>query len=1529
MTTRDEHVNEVAIIGMHLRVPGAPDPEAFWELLREGREAVRFLSEDELRAAGVPERVRRSPRFVGAVSNIPGIDLFDAGFFGFSPKEAEVMDPQIRLFLECAWEALENAGYDPAAFRGPIGVYAGASVSGYLQEHVVPNRDLVASLGGLQVNIVNALDSLTTLVSYKLNLTGPSFAVQTACSTSLVVVHLACQSLLSGECDMALAGGVSVKTPAFPGYLHQEGGILSRDGHTRAFDARASGTIMGSGVGAVVLRRMGDALADGDTIHAVIRGSAVNNDGSAKGGYTAPSVSGHARVVAEALGVARVPPDTIGYLETHGTGTELGDPIEIEGLTRAFRESTDRRGFCAIGSLKTNIGHLDHAAGVASLVKAVLALKHRRIPPSLHFEEPNPKLDLEASPFRVSVRLAEWPPGSTPRRAGVSALGIGGTNAHVILEEAPSLPRPATPPGPRVLLLSARSEAALEASTDALARHLRSHSELDLGDVAFTLQAGRRRFTCRRAVVCESTEEAARAFEARDPERVFTALLQPASVPCAFLFPGQGAQHAGMAGGLYRHHPGFRRELDACCEAFTPHLGLDLRSRLLPAGEDAGAARALDETHLAQPALFAVEYALARLWMAAGLSPEAMIGHSVGEYVAACLADVLRLEDALALVALRGRLMQALPRGAMLAVPLPPGEVEGLLTPGLALAAVNAPAICVVSGPEAAIEALASILRERGTETRRLRTSHAFHSPMMDPVLEPFAEAVGRVSLGTPRLRYVSNLTGDWIRESEARDPAYWARHLRAPVRFAEGLGRILEEPELALLEVGPGQSLGGLVRQHPARSTRHTVLASLPRAGTPAEREHPFILATAARLWISGARIEWSALSEQGSPRRVPLPTYPFERQRYWVERPAPRASEARTAKTLDKATEVADWLYAPAWRAGTVAAPAVGEAAASPGRWLVLGGEDPLAARLASRLRDGGHQVIEARPGSGFAREGEAIYRLDPRHPEDYRELVMRLGERADGPLRVLHLWTLGPVPEVDNRLRVDEPSVDLGFHSLRLLVAAMEARHAGPATIRVVASGLVALSGTDEVHPSRAMVRGASTVIGQELPHLQCGVIDVVCPVPGSAAERLVLEQLTWELHRDEVEPFIAFRGALRFQPDYDVMPRATTGAMPFRLRPGGVYLITGGLGRVGLAIAQHLSRRVRARLVLTGRSGLPRREEWGSWLAREGGGGGIGRRIRSVQALEALGGEVLVLPADVADAAEMTEVVATVRSRFGEIHGVVHAAGALDRAWHPLPELSREECERQFRPKVQGLEVLAHVLKGERPDFVLLMSSLSAVLGGLGYGAYAAANLFMDAFVEAQHARGRRSWISVDWDAWQADVAAASGSPGAELARLAMTPEEAGEALDRILGLGPTSRVVVSTADLAARVALWSRPDARAAAPGAAEGRGPGRHPRPNLHSGYVTPESPVEKRVAELWSEMLGIDRVGLHDSFFELGGSSLLAVQLVARVRAVFGVELSVAAVFEGPTVHSLSRLVGESAARGGALVGAGSPGQE
>jgi amino acid adenylation domain-containing protein len=891
----------IAIVGMAGRFPGAPDLAAFWANLRQGREAIRFFSDEELLAAGVDEAALARPHYVKARGALDGIELFDAPFFDIAPREAELIDPQHRLFLECAWHALEDAGYDPGRYPGAIGVYAGVSANMYLLRNVLANPEILQAGGANQAVLGADRDFLATRVSYKLDLRGPSFTVQTACSTSLVAAHLACRALLGRECDMALAGGISATVPQIAGYYYQEGAINSPDGHCRAFDAAAQGTVMGSGVGVVVLKRLSDALAAGDSIHAVIRGTAINNDGAVKVGYTAPSVDGQAAAIAMAQAVAGVSPDEIGYVETHGTGTPLGDPIEIAALTRAFRAGTRRTGFCAIGSVKTNIGHLDAAAGIAGLIKAALTLEHGEIPPSLHFREPNPRIDFAASPFFVNAERRDWPRGGAARLAAVSSFGIGGTNAHAVLEEAPvAAPAGASRPF-QLLLLSARSAAALEAATGNLAAHLRRQPELSLADAAYTLQAGRRPLAHRRVVVARDVAEAQAALETRDPERVLTRIAGTGQRPVVFLFPGQGSQYPGMGRGLYESEPVYRDAFDSCLEILSPHLGgLDLRSAL------AGEGRLLQETGLAQPALFAVEYALARLWMEWGVRPEAMLGHSLGEYVAACLAGVFSLEDALALVAVRGRLMQELPKGAMLAVPLPEEETLALLEDGISLAAVNAPALCVISGPEDAVEAVRARLAGRGVEARRLHTSHAFHSALVEPVLGPFTETVRKMRLSPPRIPYLSNLTGTWVRDSEATDPAYWARHLRQPVRFGAAVAELLREPGRVLLEVGPGRTLAALARRQTERGA--VVLESLRHPGVEAP-DQAFLLGSLGRLWLAGAEVDWDGFHAREQRRRVPLPLYPFERQRYWIdgrsrprepaEEPAARPQPAAPAHT------------------------------------------------------------------------------------------------------------------------------------------------------------------------------------------------------------------------------------------------------------------------------------------------------------------------------------------------------------------------------------------------------------------------------------------------------------------------------------------------------------------------------------------------------------------------------------------------------------------------------------------------------
>lgn len=879
---KEQNNLDIAIIGMSGRFPGANSVDEFWQNLCSGIESVTFFSDEELKASGIDPAVLSNPHYVKAAPILNGPELFDASFFGYSPREAEIMDPQQRLFLECAWETLEQAGYDADKYEGPIGVYAGASMNTYLLLNRLPPNSVTDDL---TVLIGNDKDYLTTRVSYKLNLKGPSVTVGSACSTSLVAVHMACQSLLNEECDMALAGGVSIRFPHKTGYFYQRGSIFSPDGHCRAFDAKAKGTIFGSGVGIVLLKRLGEAIVDGDCIHAVIKGSAINNDGHSKVDYTAPSVDGQSKVIVEALANAGIEADTVSYIESHGTGTLLGDPIEIAALTKAYRNYTDKRGFCAIGSVKTNIGHLDVAAGVAGFIKTVLALKHKKIPPNQHFEKANPEIDFENSPFYVNSRLAGWKSHLYPRRAGVSAFGVGGTNAHVILEEAPDIDVSGKSRPWQLLLLSAKTSTALETATTNLVNHLKQHPDFNIADVAYTLQIGRKAFNHRRMVVCQDCEDAVTTLETRDSERVVTSIQEPINRDVVFMFSGQGSQYVNMGLELYRTEPIFREHIDRCSEILRPYLSFDLRDILYPGEQGVErAAHMLEQTFITQPALFAIEYALAKLWMAWGVHPVALVGHSIGEYVAACLAGVFSLEDALSLVATRGRLVQELPIGSMLAVFLSEKELQPFLGEKLSLAVINGPSLCVVSGDTEVIEDLRKQLSNKNVGCRHLHVSHAFHSKMVEPILDAFAEQVRQVSLNAPRIPFVSNVTGTWITSDEAVNPSYWARHLRQTVRFSDCMQELLKEPNRVLLEVGPGYTLSILAGQHPGKTKGQIVLSST-RHPKKEKSDVAFILDTLGQLWLAGIQVDWSGFYTDEIRHRLPLPTYPFERQRYWCE--------------------------------------------------------------------------------------------------------------------------------------------------------------------------------------------------------------------------------------------------------------------------------------------------------------------------------------------------------------------------------------------------------------------------------------------------------------------------------------------------------------------------------------------------------------------------------------------------------------------------------------------------------------------
>jgi phthiocerol/phenolphthiocerol synthesis type-I polyketide synthase E len=857
---------------MACRFPGAETPEELWKNLVGGVESISSL--------GHLDAATGHQAACGVVENA---DRFDAAFFGYAPREALLLDPQHRVFLECSWAALEDAGYDPARYPGTIGVYAGSSHTQY-PSVLLSQRHRLGAVSEFQIRIATGMDFLTTRVAYKLGLTGPAITVQTGCSTSLVAIHLAAQALLAGDCDMALAGGVTLHVPAEPGE-YTDGGILSRDGHCRAFDAAANGTVGGDGAGVVVLRRLADALADRDHIRAVLRGSAVNNDGFDKIGYTAPSIEGQARVVRAAQLIAEVAPETVTYIEAHGTGTPLGDPIEIAALTKAFRQGTDRRGFCRIGSIKTNIGHTDAAAGVAGFIKTVLALQHRELPPSLHFHAPNPKIDLAGSPFVIPTCRTPWETAGTPRRAGVSSLGIGGTNAHVVLEE---WPEPPTDPGPprHLLVLSAKTRSALDAATGRLREHLRRNPDIALADAAWTLQVGRQEQRYRRFVVAERAVDAAVGLAEASSAGMVGAVAEAGRPSVVFLFPGQGGQHVGMARDLYQHQPAFAAAIDECAELARLPLGLDLRTVLYPTGDPERARQQLATMALGQVTVFVVEYALVQLLAAWGVQPGLVLGHSLGAYAAACTAGVFSLPDALRLVVERGRLLDRLAVGAMLAVRLPEQEVRELLADDLSLAAINGVNQCVVSGPAARVGALAAALNASGIDARRLHIPAGAHSTLADPILAEFEERVSQLELRAPSLPWVSDTTGTWATADGPTRPEYWTAHLRQPVRFGDALATVLGAPGQVLVEVGPGRTLITLARQHPGFGD--TLAVPMLSHAAESTSDLAVSLAAAGRLWSAGVPLDWTRLHEDERRRRVALPTYPFQGQRYLVEAPA-----------------------------------------------------------------------------------------------------------------------------------------------------------------------------------------------------------------------------------------------------------------------------------------------------------------------------------------------------------------------------------------------------------------------------------------------------------------------------------------------------------------------------------------------------------------------------------------------------------------------------------------------------------------
>jgi acyl transferase domain-containing protein/acyl carrier protein len=1521
---------EIAIIGMSGRFPGARNLEEFWKNLKEGKETITHFNDREMEAEGISTRLLTNPRYVKSKGIIEDVEYFDAAFFEYKPAEARSLDPQIRVFQECVWETLEQAGYETKTSQKTIGLYAGAS------DNIHWRGKIVFSGGQFSEHLLSNKDVLSTQISYKLNLKGPSFSIQTACSTSLVALHLACRALMMGECDMALAGGVSITLPVKSGYMYQEGMIHSSDGHCRPFDEKANGTVFGNGAGVVLLKTLEQALEEGDTIHAVIKGTAINNDGEQKVGFTAPSTIGQTQVIRAALQTAEIEPETINYVEAHGTGTNIGDPIEIEALKTAYTSS--KKQYCRIGSVKSNIGHLDAAAGAASLIKTILSMKHRLIPPSINFDTPNKKIEFENSPFLVNTELWPWNNGEHPLRAGVSSFGFGGTNTHVILEEAPSLPPTnIRPNNSHLLLLSAKTPTALKNITENLINHLENHPEVPFEDTAYTLLVGRRNFPHRCMLVCNGREEAIDLLKTKNLNHLKLANVKDQNTRryVVFMFPGQGAQYVNMGLELYETQKTFREIVDYCFEIIDQLgiLNINLKEILYPTLTPAlngGGSLNINDTQVTQPLIFIFEYALAQLLMKWGIIPNAMIGHSIGEYTAACLSGVLNLEEALELVAERGKLMQQLPTGGMLSVPLSLEKLEPLLEDHreLSLAAVNSPNLCVVSGEQKAIDTFAQKLKEQEIQTSHLHTSHAFHSSMMEPMMEEFSKIVRIKRLGKPRIPYVSNLTGTWVTSEQAQETEYWTKHLRNTVRFSDGIKELAEKEPALFIEVGPGRTLSTLLLKQTGRKTLQKSI-NLIRHPKEKVEDTRYLLDKIGQTWLFGVPIDWKAYYGEQSRKRVPLPTYPFERSRYWMEKEDNSITIAKESslELFRKKSDVSDWIYVPQWICS------IQDPYNQPSfntekkeKWVIFQDLAGLGERIANHLKQKHQEVIIVRIGTRFSIVSDTEYTINPTQYNGYLSLFNVLKSAGKIPHTILHMW--GVTQDMSKQPVIErvEMAQDLGLYSLIHIAQAINQQGIKDEIILTVfTNGMQDLTGEGVPFPEKATVLGPVRVIPKEQPNIKCTSIDLELTETENwlkeARINYLLAELQPGLKEKETRRITVkalkgnFRMELIFEPKS--FKKGDTSCMP--LSENGVYLITGGLGGISLAISRYLAETYQAKLILVGRSRFPGRKVWQEWINVHGEEETISRKIQKIREIEKLGAQVQVYSADITNQEQIGKVIEDAEAQFGTINGVIHAAGIVDKAGLIIRR-TREDTETVLSSKIQGTLNLDGLLGERQLDFFVCCSSLSSVYGPPGEVGYCAANAFLDAFASYRNHKNCQFATSIGWDAWQ-EVGMAKDSVNKLTGKKLETNqkilqengiriEEGIDLLERIL-CKPIPHVLISTNDLKLKQKQAQREIKKDKI---IKKEGPGKtgepvkmYQRPEMGTEYTAPANEIEKRLVKIWQEHLGMDKVGIHDNFFDLGANSLDIIQVNRKINEAFKTDMMVDTLFEFPTVEALA----------------------
>jgi acyl transferase domain-containing protein/acyl carrier protein len=1506
---------QIAIIGYAGRFPGAPTVDALWDNLKSGKESVTFYTDEELAEAGVSKGELENPDYVKAAGLIDEPAMFDAGFFTISPKEAEYIDPQQRIFLECAQHALEDAGCDPLSYEGRIGIFGGSALSKYQSWAMQSNAEELRNNDNLRTMFATGVanDYLVTRVAYKLKFRGPAVTVQTACSTSLVAMHMASESILAGESDIALAGGVSIQSSYRKGgYTYSENGMVSPDGRCRPFDAKAKGTIFSDGVGIVVLKRLDRALADGDSIRAVIRGIAINNDGSDKVSFAAPAVPGQTAVISKAINSAKIDPDAIDYVEAHGTATAIGDPIEFAALSNVFASGRRAVGTCVLGSLKGNIGHLNHASGVAGAIKIAKAFENEIIPGTPTFESPNEALEIDKSVFRVTKEATEWKRRETPRRASINNFGIGGTNVHAVLEEPPVATDEPSKRRLHILPVTGKSQKGADETLKLLGAYLEGRPKLNIADAAHTLLKGRASYRHARAVVCRDAAHAAQTIRNMDMRSLASGERRSAPL-VAFMFPGQGAQRLAMGGGLYRGEPMFAAAVDRCAELFAPHIGMDLRTLINVDRMTDAAASVLTETRIAQPALFTVSWALAELWRSLGVTPNVLIGHSIGELVAAAVSGVFSLEDAVFLVAKRGELMQAQRPGVMSAVPASVEFVREWLTEGVEIAAINGPGACVVSGDASGVSAFEVAVRDQGIFCTRLRTSHAFHSASMQDAATEFVKVVNSVPRHAPGVPFVSNVTGDWITDEQAASGEYWGSQLRSAVNYCAGAETVAKRGVGVYVECGPGRTLTSLTRQAVSRANDLTFVASIPTPdGTDSEAEG--FLRAVAQVWSVGVNVDLAARYSGEARRKIPLAPYAFQREKYWAVKDDKNREPSRE---LPKAPEdMALCTFVPTWLREDAPAPEPAE-----GAWLVFVNDDELSRGLVETLRktDGVHLVTVA-AGEVFSKDDNDSYTIVAKSSEHFSALFRDLSKSGLLPNFVVYLWSAGA-----EGLAQEDEALERAFFGITHVVQQLSDTST-PVNLTTVTAGAFDVLGGEDVIPEGSLAIGPTLTGPLERIALSTRMIDL--PADGAKSRRYAAA-LARDAAGRKFDAILAYRRSSIWSCRFKLDPSIVSDAVSAPASDGRTYLLTGGTGDLGMAIAEGISEYAKVNFILSSRRGLPERDQWDNAEVVDP-KGPAARLIHRIRAIEAKGSKVIVCAADASDREAMVRVIERARETFGGIDGVFHMAGVPGGS--PMLLKSREETDKVLASKYYGTKILAEALKDRELDFFVLFSSIAALTGGVGQADYASGNAYMDAVANAPGVLRAKRVVSINWDAWRdIGMAATTEMPTAlleawhrELLEFGIAPEGGIRALLAILAskhpqvlvcrrVTSFNEINVNRAgSLNLRKALPKMEAGEKAKKVEAVGE---RYKRPQLSVEYVAPRNEIEQTVAEFWGATLNIDHVGINDDFFELGGHSLLALQLVPKLRNHFKLDFVARDIFENTeslTIARISEMIAE-----------------